>query len=74
MNVIKELWHGNIVPQEDCRTYKGDERTTRIHGKASRGLRENLHRRAERTIRKVPCIIIENIIVCLIVAEQKAFY
>lgn len=20
MNVIKELWHGNIIPQEDCRT------------------------------------------------------
>ena len=20
MNVIKELWHGNIVPQEDSRT------------------------------------------------------
>ena len=24
MNVIKELWHGNIVPQEDSRTNTKD--------------------------------------------------
>ena len=33
---------------------KGDEGTPRIHGKASRGLGENLHRRAEGDLRKVP--------------------
>ena len=33
---------------------EGDEGTTRIHGKALRGLRKNLHRRAEGNLRKVP--------------------
>ena len=52
MNVIKELWHGNIIPQED--SSKGDERAAWIHGSASRGLRKELHRRAESSLRNVP--------------------
>ena len=24
-SMIKELWHGNIIPQEDSRKNKGDE-------------------------------------------------
>ena len=36
---------------------KGDEGTARIHGKASRGLGENLHRLAKRDIRKVPRLL-----------------
>ena len=33
---------------------KGDEGAARIHGKASRGLVKELHRRAEGDLRKVP--------------------
>jgi len=36
---------------------KGDEGTARIHGKASRGLGKDLHRRAEGNIRKVPRLL-----------------
>ena len=32
----------------------GDEGTARIHGKASRGLGKDLHRRVEEDLRKVP--------------------
>lgn len=36
---------------------EGDEGATRIHGKASRGLGKNLHRRAEGNLRKVPRLL-----------------
>ena len=36
---------------------KGDEGATRIHGKTSRGLGENLYRRAEGDLRKVPRLL-----------------
>ena len=36
---------------------QGDEGTPRLHGKASRGTRKKLHRRAERNIRKVPRLL-----------------
>ena len=38
---------------------KGDEGAARIHGKASRGLGKDLHRRAERNLRKVPRLLDE---------------
>lgn len=34
-----------------------DEGATRIHGKSSRGLGKNLHRRAERDFRKIPRLL-----------------
>ena len=36
---------------------KGNERAARIHGKASRGLGKDLHRRAEGDLRKVPRLL-----------------
>ena len=36
---------------------KGDEGAARIHGKASRGLGKDLHRREEGNIRKVPRLL-----------------
>ena len=35
----------------------GDEGTPRLHGKASRGTRKELHGRAERNIREVPRLL-----------------
>jgi len=55
-NMIKELWHGNIIPQQPNKL-AGNEGTTRIHGKASRGSRKELHGRAERNLRKVPRLL-----------------
>ena len=52
-NMIKELWHGNIIPQEDSKQIKRDERTTRIHGKASWGLGEKLFRWAKGNVWEV---------------------
>ncbi len=38
-SMIKELWHGNIIPQEDSRTNSNEmKKLPRIHGKASRRL------------------------------------
>ena len=36
---------------------KGEERAPWVHGKASRGLREKLHGRAEGDLRKVPRLL-----------------
>jgi len=53
-NSIKELWHGNITPQEDSRNnYKEMKELLGIHGKASRGLGKEFYGRAERNIRNV---------------------
>ena len=45
---------------EQQKHLEGDEGTTRTHGKASRGLGENLHRRAEGNLRKIPCSEVKN--------------
>ena len=37
--------------------FKRDERASRIHGKASRGLEKELHGRAEGNIREVPRLL-----------------
>ena len=35
MNVIKALWHGNIIPQEDSRTNTKEKKELLKYGKAS---------------------------------------
>ena len=52
-SMIKELWHGkHHSARGQQKQLEGDEGATRIHGKASRGLGKNLHRRAEGDLRK----------------------
>ena len=58
MNIIKELWHGNIILQRGYQNeLQRDERASRIYGKASREFREKLHGRTERNFRKVPRLL-----------------
>ena len=60
LNVLKELLKNpsilkSIMENESVASkLYGVELPTRIHGKASRGLGKNLHRRAEGDLRKVP--------------------
>ena len=42
---------------EQQKQLKGDEGATPIHGKASRGLGKDLHRRAEGDLLKVPRLL-----------------
>ena len=58
MNVIKELWHGNIVPQEDSRT--NSPQMKELLGYMARhheDLEKKLHRRAKGNLRKVPRLL-----------------
>ena len=53
-SIIKELWHGNIIPQEDSRTNSKEMKELLGYlAAASRGLREKLHGRAERNLREL---------------------
>ena len=53
-SIIKELWHGNIIPQDDSRiNSKEMKELPWVYGAASRGLREKLHGRAERNLREL---------------------
>ena len=85
MNIIKELWHGNIIPQEDKKNNTKEmkellgyiARHTHSKGilpseemkltedskrnnqsqttpRAAKDLRQNVHSRAKRAIRKAP--------------------
>ena len=31
-SIIKELWHGNIIPQDDSRNNSPEEKTTELFG------------------------------------------
>ena len=53
-SIIKELWHGNIIPQEDSRTNSKEmKELLGLYGEASRRPRENLHGRTERSLREL---------------------
>ena len=53
-SMIKELWHGNIIPQEDSRTNSKEMKELRGYmARHHEDLEKKLHRRAERNIRKV---------------------
>ena len=57
-SMIKELWHGNIIPQEDSRN--SSKEMKELLGYMARhheDLEKDLHRRAEGDLRKVPRLL-----------------
>ena len=57
-SIIQELWHGNIVPQEDSRINSPEMKELLCYmSRHHEDLEKELHSRAERNIRKVPRLL-----------------